>query len=89
MRKTEPGDVYDYVSKWVSFQERYNEVLPTIPIYSNIYYDFYNEHLQDYYVTGQVTWSQAILLSYFGLPKEAPEEEEAELDDGEMEIMDD
>ena len=41
MRKTEPGDIYDYVSKWVSFQERYNEVLPTIPVYSNIYFDFY------------------------------------------------
>ena len=79
MRKTEPGDVFEYVSKWISFQERYNEVLPCIPIYSNIYFDFFNEHLQNYYVTSQVTWSQAILPAYFGL---APAVEEEEEEDG-------
>jgi len=73
MRRTDPQDVYDYVSKWISFQERYNEVLPTIPIYSNIFYDFYNSKLQNYYITGNVTWSQAILKAYFGLAPEEPE----------------
>ena len=67
MRKTEPGDIFEYVSKWVTFQKRYNEVLPTIPIYSNIYFDFFNQYLQNYYITGQVTWSQAILPAYFAL----------------------
>ena len=81
MRKTEPGDVYDYVSKWVSFQERYNEVLPTIPIYSNIYFDFYTSQLQNYWITGQVTWSQAILLAYFG--EEGAEDEFGDDDFGE------
>lgn len=82
MRKTEPGDVFEYVSKWVSFQERYNEVLPTIPIYSNIYFDFLNSNLQNYWITGQVTWSQAILPAYFALEdydaaaRQAAEEEE-------------
>ncbi len=81
MRKTEPGDIYEYVSKWVAFQERYNEVLPTIPIYSNIYYDFYNQYLQNYYITGQVTWSQAILPAYFALEDlETPAAEEEEGD---------
>ncbi len=69
MRKTDPKDIYDYVSKWISFQERYNEVLPTIPIYSNIYYDFYTSQLQNYWITAHVTWSQAILESYFGTSK--------------------
>ena len=83
MRRTDPLDVYDYVAKWISFQERYNEVLPTIPIYSNIYFDFYTSQLQNYYITGHVTWTQAILESYFGeeLPEEEPTEEEAEGDD--------
>ncbi len=76
MRKTEPGDVFQYVSKWMSFQRRYNDVLPTIPVYSNIYYDFYTPYLQNYVITAQVTWSQAILLAYFGLPEtEAPADE--------------
>ncbi len=81
MRETEPGDVFEYVSKWVSFQDRYNEVLPTIPIYSNLYYDFFNQYLQNYYITGQVTWSQAILPAYFALEdynKVILEEEETE-----------
>ena len=80
MRETEPGNIFEFVSEWVSFQKRYNEVLPAIPIYSNIYFDFLNEHLQNYWITGQVTWSQAILPAYFGLAPEpaAPEEAEGE-----------
>ena len=74
MRRTDPLDVYDYVSKWISFQERYNEVLPTIPIYSNIYFDFYTSQLQNYYITAHVTWTQAILEAYFGEEPEAVEE---------------
>ena len=87
MRRTDPLDVYDYVTKWISFQERYNEVLPTIPIYSNIYFDFYTSQLQNYYITGHVTWTQAILESYFG--EELPEEEPAEGEEasGEDEII--
>ncbi len=79
MRKTDPMDVYDYVVKWLSFQKRYNEVLPTIPVYSNIYFDFYVPYLQNYWITGQVTWSQAIILAYFAeeaYEPEAPEGEE-------------
>ena len=78
MRKTDPKDVYDYVSKWISFQERYNEVLPTIPLYSNIYYDFYTSQLQNYWITAHVTWTQAILESYFGADPVTEEEETVE-----------
>ena len=87
MRKTEPGDIFEYVSKWVSFQERYNEVLPTIPVYSNIYFDFFNEHLQNYFITGQVTWSQAILPAYFALENLETPAAETEEDDGEFETF--
>ena len=75
MRKTEPYDFYNYVRKWILFQERYNEVLPTIPVYSNVYFDFLTNKLQNYYISGQATWSQAIVLSYFGLPVEAEDDE--------------
>lgn len=69
MRKTEPGDVYSYVKKWVAFQERYNDVLPAIPVYSNYYYDFYVQALEGYNVSLHVTWSQAILYSTLGSTK--------------------
>lgn len=90
MRKTEPGSYYEYVEKWMTFQERYNTVLPTIPIYSNIYYDFYSPYLQNYNITNNVTWSQAILPAYFGLPEAEPEVEEGEeeLGDDEMSFGD-
>ncbi len=79
MRETEPEDDYEYVVRWIAFQERYNEVLPTIPVYSNIYYDFYSNYLQNYYPTSHVTWTQAILSAYFGEPVVVPDEE---LEDG-------
>ena len=47
MRKTEPGDVLSYCRKWVAFQERWTEVLPAIPVYSNVYFDFYTTRLEE------------------------------------------
>ena len=78
MRKTEPEDYYTYVVKWIRFQERYNEVLPAIPLYSNVYFDFYTSLLQNYQITAHVTWSQAILQSYLGEPLPEPEEDKTE-----------
>ena len=66
MRRTVPESFYEYVVKWIRFQERYNEVLPAIPLYSNIYFDFYTDQLQNYRITAHVTWSYAILQSFFG-----------------------
>lgn len=61
MRKTKPGDVLSYCQKWVAFQERWTEVLPAIPVYSNVYFDFYTTRLQNYRVTENQTWTQAIV----------------------------
>ena len=71
MRKTEPGDIFTFMEWWIEFQQRYNEILPAIPIYSNIYFDFFTDKLQNYSIPTHVTWSQAILESYFGLNEEA------------------
>ncbi len=64
MRKTEPGDVYTYLSKWIAFEKRYNQVLPAIPLYSNTYYDFYTPQLNNYNILSHGTWAQAIIESY-------------------------
>ena len=83
MRRTEPGAVYDYMQKWVAFQERYNKVLPAIPLYSNVYFDFYTSQLQNYIITAHVTWTQAILEAYFGQnPEDLAEEGEEDSGDG-------
>ncbi len=89
MRKTPPGYYYEYVVKWIAFQERYNEVLPTIPIYSNIYFDFWNEALENYFITAHTTWSQAIVESFFGSGTGATEDVLEADDFGEDEFEDD
>lgn len=84
MRKTEPGDVLTYCQKWVAFQEYYSEVLPTMPVYSNVYFDFYSPNLQEYYVGANVSWAQAVVGAYLGDVMEVEEEvveEEAEFID--------
>lgn len=61
MRKTTPGDTLAYCKKWVEFQKRFNEVLPMLPLYSNVYFDFYTPVLHDYVIQQNVGWGQAIL----------------------------
>lgn len=61
MSRTAPDDMLGYVKKWIAFQERYTEVLPTIPVYSNTYYDFYTSALHDYEIASNITWTQAIV----------------------------
>ena len=78
MRTTVPGDVLSYVRKWVKFQERWTEVLPAIPVYSNIYFDFYTSALQNYRITSGITWADAIVGSYLGEPPaEVPDNNES------------
>ena len=88
MRRTDPGDIYDYVGKWIAFQERYNEVLPTIPIYSNVYFDFYTSQLQNYHITAHVTWTQAILEAYWGEEEEADDMDDFWDDDDDSMMFD-
>lgn len=80
MRQTEPGDVLTYCQRWVAFQERWAQVLPAIPVYSNVYFDFYTSTLQNYNVSENMTWTQAIVGAYLGdvMEEEMGEDEEFE-----------
>ena len=64
-------------------------MLPAIPLYTNIYFDFYTGQLQNYVITAHVTWSQAILEAFFGQDPDEAEELEDEEDDGEPFSFDD
>lgn len=87
MSMTEPGDVLTYCQKWLTFQEYWMEALPAIPVYSNAYFDFYTNTLQNYNISSSATWSQAIVDAYLSDPAE--EEEEELLEDDEFEILED
>ena len=88
MRKTTPGAFLEYVTKWIRFQERYNQVLPAIPVYSNVYFDFYTDQLQSYDVASHVTWTQAVLESHFGAAGDGRTEEEILEEDDDIEYFD-
>ena len=76
MRQTEPGDVLTYVQRWIAFQERFNQVLPVLPIYSNVYFDFYTPVLRNYAVAEHTTWTGAIVGAYMSDEPPAEAEEE-------------
>ena len=67
LRETEPGDEETYTGRWLELMKRYSEVLPTLPIYSNIYFDFYANDLMDYEPNAHWSWTSAILYAYFAL----------------------
>ena len=71
---THPGAVAEYERKWIAFQQQYGETLPAIPVYINIYVDFYTRWLKNYTIGEDITWSDAIVAAYMSDP-EIPEEE--------------
>lgn len=83
MTLTEPGNTFEYETKWLAFQKRYAEVLPAIPVYGNAYFDFYTRCLQGYTVNDDVTWTDAILAAYMSDPALLTEEADAEEEEGE------
>lgn len=66
----------EYVTTWYSFQEKFVDVLPMIPLYSNIYYDFYTDCLHDYYPQSVGTWGEAMLDAFLSDPNVLPEDME-------------
>ena len=91
MCETDPHDTLGFMRKWVTFQEKFSDMLPMIPIYSNVYFDFYTKELLNYEIRKPVTWGDAIVpasMGLFVLEQEAAEaaaaaagEEEAGSDD--------
>ncbi|MEG0900924.1 MAG: ABC transporter substrate-binding protein [Clostridia bacterium] len=61
LRAAPAGDQAAYLERWLAFQRRFSEVLPMIPLYSNVYYDFCGPRLTGYHAGGQGGWSAAIL----------------------------
>lgn len=64
LHATAPMNLLGYMQKWVKFQARYNELLPTMPIYSNVYFDFHTDRLKNYYVNSAASWPDAVLYAY-------------------------
>lgn len=61
MNETEPGNTLSYMQKWIAFQEKFNSSLPVIPLYTNVYFDFYTSLLHDYTIATSTTWGEAVV----------------------------
>ncbi|MGL5977808.1 MAG: ABC transporter substrate-binding protein [Erysipelotrichaceae bacterium] len=61
MRNMDPEQKDDYAAAWLAYQTRWNELLPTVPIYANTYFDFYSADLEFDVQTGPMkSWSELI-----------------------------
>lgn len=60
----DPSDKTTFESKFVSFIEKWNYLLPDIPLYSNQYHDFYNAKLKDYNPNGIWDMKYAIMYAH-------------------------
>lgn len=60
LRNTDPEDAPGYIDRWLAFQRRFAEVLPLVPLYSNLYHDFYTDALKGYDVASHPSWALAI-----------------------------
>lgn len=64
MNQTEEDDSDAYLANWVKFQQRWNELLPDLPLYSNDYHDFYNTRVSGFQQDGYAwDFSKAILYT--------------------------
>lgn len=52
-----------YKENFVEFVIRWNELLPDIPLYSNMYYDFFNKKLKNYEINSFKSISEALLYA--------------------------
>ena len=61
MARTEPRDVPGYMLKWIYFQQRLSDLLPIIPVYIDVYFDFYTRELHNYLIQSNIAWGTAIV----------------------------
>ena len=66
LRETAPGEDQTYTERWLKLMQRYSEVLPTIPLYSNAYYDFAGNTVQGYLPNVLGSWPAALMYTYLG-----------------------
>ena len=69
-----------YMQAWIAFQERFMDILPMIPVYSNTYYDFHTSLLHDYNADVSGSIAECIVRSYLSdYAKEIPVSDETDL----------
>ena len=81
MERTEPNDIFGYMKKWMTFQEYLSENLPLIPVFINVYFDFYSRDLHDYWIADKSTCAEASVPARMYEAELSTEEERQNLAD--------
>ena len=61
----EAGDYETYLQKWQEFIIHWNEVLPELPLYSNVYVTVYPNTIENYNQTSFCQFEKAILYAKY------------------------
>ncbi len=59
----EAGDDESYRKIWVDFIDEWNEYLPEVPLYSNVYYDVMNDKIHDLECNSLFDFQQAVVYA--------------------------
>jgi len=70
LRTTSAAETHLYAIKWLAFQKRWVELMPLVPLYTNIYFDFFTNKLQEYSVAQNMSWALTIPYAWIGDPPE-------------------
>lgn len=60
MRNLDPTQTEEYADAWVLYQQRWQELMPCIPLYSNEYFDIANEVVDNLVTTPYATYANTI-----------------------------
>ena len=75
MVRTEPEDTEGFVRRWTALQEKITETLPLLPVYSNLYFEFFTRQLHQFDITRGASWADAVVYSYMSDIEEISDEE--------------
>jgi len=64
--KVEAGDNESYLKYWVDFIDEWNDYLPEVPLYSNVYYDVMNAKIHNLECNSLFSFDQAVLYATIG-----------------------
>jgi peptide/nickel transport system substrate-binding protein len=64
MRSLEPTQKEEYSKIWLEFQKYYADYLPTVPLYSNQYFDIHSKYVHGMDTTPFADWTDIICNLY-------------------------
>jgi peptide/nickel transport system substrate-binding protein len=66
MRNTAPGDNETFFERWLEFIIYFNDQLIDIPLYSDIFFNFFRSDLQNFSHCALYPWTSALIRSWIG-----------------------